>query len=358
MDNQNTTHTRNFISWFISANQLKEKVVSFGVLFLEILLLITHNTEGQSILIIQFLNLLFLVYFIFDLGNHFKLEFKIEKPEELDQLKPFEYDYHAFIKLQKRANEAIKQFNQFGGFLIFTAVLYVLLILSNLENAVYKNATNGEHFAQLQELISYFFNLVIHFVSYGGVIYVLKCFYVLYFPTFSKTSSQSSNLERVRFYWFFVIGLIVAEGIFAFPTNVDYRLATFYFEFICGMTNAFILILMFARFESRLLGINPFITLILYVYAILQTALPFVTKNILFMFDSGEVTSYLGKDDNLAFFITLILSISLFAKIIFYNIIVYLYQTKRLFYYFIITKLNYDRETEYWDEFNEKAQLD
>lgn len=354
---ENEKEVKNFFSWFLSSNQLQEKVISVGVLFLEILLLMNHSTESRSIFILESLNLVFLLYFIFDLKNHFKLEFKIDNLKNIKHLDLLIEDEHKLLKIQSRANDSIKQFSQFGGFLISTAFLYLFLIVFKLENIIYINATHGSYLIEFQEFIKYFFNFFLHFLSYIGVIYVLKCFYVLYFPTFEDEDNVDSNLnDKTKFYWFIALGILIIELILTFPVGEHYKVFGFYFEFICGIINSFVLILFFARFESRLLGINPFITLFLYIYAIVQTSLPLVSGNVF------DVSSLLNSNHengiDMTFLITLILSICLFAKIILYNIIVYLYQTKRLFYYFINTKLNYDKQEEYWREFNENSTLD
>lgn len=351
----------NFYKWLLSTNQLKEKIVSFAVLFFELLLLMTHNIQKLSIPLIQALNLIFLLYFIYDLKNHFKLEFKVKSAENETPLAAINNGHHDLIRLQERANRSIKQFRNVGGFLLSTAILYLLLIFSNLEKQYYLSFTDGKTFTRLQSLIEFIFNIAIHFLSYAGALYILKCFYVMQFPSFFKTNDFESKLEtNTSFFWFFIGGFLIAELFLTFPMGlgINYKLATFYFEFFCGIVNAIVMMMLFARFESRLLGINPFIILLLYVYAILQTSLPLITENnLLLPYSQNNNTGHNTENSNSAFLVTLILSICLLGKIIFYNIIVYLYQTKRLFYYFLITKLNFDKEDTNWGNFERHSEM-
>jgi len=343
---------KNFAEWLKSKNQASEKLISVGVLAVELLLVYFSSTQNFSIMITMVINLIFLVYFIYEFNNHYKHHFTTRDFTKLTEFNNHpDLNQFKFWKFEERANNSISQFRAFEGFLYSTAILYVVLILLKIEGYVYSHEGGFPNFQILQSVIRYGANLLIHLLSYAGAIFILKCFYVMYFPTFNDTEMQKS-LNTVKYFWFGLILIMAVEAIFTLPIKAlvpNFQLNSFYFELICSVVSAFALMLLFARFESRHLGIHPAVNFILYIYAILQVSLPFITENISNLFFTDN--NHIFVNSNYNFFVTIILIVCLIGKLVFYNIVVYLYQTKRLFYYFIKTAINYEKEDEYWLHF-------
>jgi hypothetical protein len=337
---------QNFFSWFLSGNEKREKLISFFVLFLEIILLTVHAIRENSFLICCTVNLIFLLYFLYDFSSHFNEEFLISDIDKVaDSLPQFkskrlrkpEVMIYAF-----RANESIKQLKSFKGFLISTIIIYLILILDYLK--IFSSASQPD-------LYSYIISLLINAVSYIGALYILKCFYVLYYPSFNN--QFQSTVHKIDTYWFVILVLIVFEALIEYPRNnvLDIRVA-FVFQFLCSTLSSFVLILLFARFENRLLGITPAILAILYIYAIIQTSLPIATGEINKMINDNILTDFFKS------FKSYLLLFALIGKLFLYNIFVYLYRTKRVFYYFLMIKAVYDAEKSNWKTFDNATVLD
>lgn len=347
---------KNFTEWLKSRNQASEKLISIGVLAVELLLVYFSSTQNFSILITLVVNLTFLIYFISEFNNHYKSDFATKDFNTLSEFNNnVDLNQFKFWKYEQRANKSIVQFRAFKGFLYSTALIYVILIFIKFEAYIFKPENTDPGISSLHIFLEYSTNLLIHFISYVGAIYILRCFYVMYFPTFSDQEIEKNN-KTVKRFWFGFSLIAAIESIFTLPIHPivhNFPLNTFYFELLCSVVNAIALMLLFARFESRLLGIHPAVTFILYIYAIFQVSLPFVTKNIsnLFFLNKDQVPINPGYE----FFVTIILIVCLVGKLVFFNIVVYLYQTKRLFYYFVKTAINFEKEDEYWLEFEKNT---
>jgi hypothetical protein len=347
---------KNFLEWLGSKSEAGEKTLSVLVLLIELLLVYFSSTENLSILITLVINFLFLCYFIFKFNRHYRRPFDTKN---FDKLKEFALVQNMneikFWKYEKRANKSVVQFRTFENFLYATAALYFVLIFGKIHHVFFTQMLDSDNFSQ--DWIKYWMNLIVHFFSYVGAVYIIRCFYIMYFPTF-RDKDIHKKLRIVEHFWFGIFLILSIESIMTLPIEKitpHFPLSSFYFEFICSVANAVAMMLLFARFESKILGIHPAVTLILYVYAIMQVALPFVTDNILNLFFESKIE--LNHRPNYEAFTTVILVICLIGKLVFFNIVVYLYKTKRLFYYFIKTAVSNETEEEYWEQFAENTEM-
>jgi hypothetical protein len=113
-------------------------------------------------------------------------------------------------------------------------------------------------------------------------------------------------------------------------------------EYICGIVNAVVFALLIARFESKILEIPPYILVILYSYAVLQTCLPFVS-NAGQIFGEGFSDSFSG----------VVLRLVLVGKVALAAMLLYVLTSGRIVYYFMFTKNLHEEEQEerHWENF-------
>ena len=116
-------------------------------------------------------------------------------------------------------------------------------------------------------------------------------------------------------------------------------------EFICGIINSVVFILFIARFENKILDIPPVILCILYVYAILQTCLPFVTGGTE-LIPGGHKVAETGE--YLEEFKSIVLTICLVGKVTLSAVLLYVLNTGRIFYYFITLRRLHEEEERNW----------
>lgn len=91
--------------------------------------------------------------------------------------------------------------------------------------------------------------------------------------------------------------------------------------------NSVIFILFVARFENRLLDIAPAALAALYLYAILQVCLPFVTQDFFKLINVSNV--------NLDRFTNFVLIVVLLGKVTLLAVLHYVLDSGRIFYYFL-----------------------
>lgn len=327
-----------FRGWLFSRHEIVEKTAGLVVLIVEMIsllreLYLQHGAAKpeDNVPITYVLNLLFLVFIFFYLKDDFAQRFSVdaENPRisKLLRLSHFSAKENRIRILEFQSNTFIGQLKNINYFLVFTACLYGVFILQKtlLTHHVYGTRT---------------FHLVTDILSYLGAWYLLRCFYVMYLPTIDEHGNDILNRKTLKYVF---IGLFLISFDAFTMGEPEGRLVS---EYVCGVINAVVFILLIARFENKILDIPPIILCLLYVYAILQTCLPVVTSEITAQSLPKELSAFLSS------FANIVLTLCLVGKIALASVLLYVLNTKRIFYYFMTLKLIHDEETKNWNEFS------
>lgn len=347
-----------FRSWLFSRQEIVEKTVGLFVLIVEVFFLLQEvYTIEKKLVITDIFNFLFLIFIYAYLRSDFAKRFTINNESEaakILRLLPVSTRKDQLSLLVFRANTFISQLKNINYFLLSTAVLYALLLsflgVSSLLKArqLQLEAQNLQLEAQHLELfvkpIKYGFHLLIDLFSYAGAFFLLRCFYVMYLPTTDKNGNDVLN-KKTNIY------ILVGIALMFLDVCIMHKwYGLFLSEFICGVINSVIFILLIARFQNKLLDIPPFVICILYIYAILQTCLPFVSG-----VTEDTFGAYITVTDDakkvLDTFGNAVLMICLVGKITLSVVLLYVLNTKRIFYYFLTLRRIHEEEEKNWGKF-------
>lgn len=349
-----------FNSWLFSRQEIFEKTAGLVVLVLEVL----HNLgllySVDEITFTHVLNLLFLLFIIFFLRKDFRKRFYIayDDPEVIKIMKLSHFtEEHRKAKIKEltfNANTFVAQLKNINYFFIATAALYVCFLLKSgffwlgkqpafIELFTSNNIIQVEDIKALKPATIIIFHIIFDIFSYIGAFYLLRCFYVMYLPTIDV---HGNDILKEQTFIYILIGIaLILFDIFVVVQNKN---GLFIAEFICGIINSVVFILLIARFENKLLDIPPTILSVLYVYAILQSCLLFVTGDIF----GDIIKGHKDFENFLSKFSSIILTICLVGKITFSAVILYVLNSGRLFYYFITQrKIHTDAERQ-WRQLN------
>ncbi|MFL6255566.1 MAG: hypothetical protein ACJ74T_11180 [Pyrinomonadaceae bacterium] len=344
-----------FKSWLFSKHEFAEKTAGLVVLTIEVISLLQELYAGEDghedrVPITYILNLLFLVFIFFYLRDDFARRFSVyaDNPlvARLLRLSYVQNKQDRVRVLVFQANTFISQLKNINYFILATAGLYAVFIA---QKALHRAGLDMIPLWQLGGSEQVYldnvqlFHFVIVLLSYVGAFYLLRCFFVMYLPTIDVYGNDILNKQTTK-YLFVIIALMSIDAY----TMSDAR-GRFISEFICGVFNSVIFILLIARFENKILDIPPIILCLLYVYAILQTCLPFVTEEIV-----GETFSPMITKEHPEFlnaFSNIVLTICLVGKVTLSAVLLYVLNTKRIFYYFMTLKLIHDEEKKNWSKF-------
>lgn len=371
------TKDRSFQSWLKGKHQLLEKTVGAVVLAVEIIALLTHIYSGMSkVVLTQVLNLFFLIFIYYYLKDDFAKRYSVdaEDPRVARILRfPEGADNKETIrKLDFYSNILVSQLKNINYFILSTAVLYILLLAQTV--LVGKSS----------EAVQYAFHFATDLISYAGAFFLLRCFYVMYLPTIE--GGKDVLREKTNIYILVGAFLMVFDVVITLKQQEN---GIFISEFICGVVNAVVFVLLIARFENKLLDIPPWVLCLLYVYAIIQTCLPFVTGNFLAkalgeqsqlkQLASGfgdlavafqdpsqkQLVQSLAKELDevlrgrvelkhfLEEFGSIVLTLCLIGKVALSAVLLYVLNSRRIFYYFMTLRKIHEEEEEHWGEFEE-----
>lgn len=349
---------KSFGSWLFSRQEIVEKTAGLVVLSIELVNLTKEIFQDERIvedksLLSHFLNLFFLLFIYYYLGKDFKKKYHVsasnsELAKSLRLNQGIDNE-KKICELVFNSNVFFRQLKNFNSFIITTACLYIVLLLKKAfigyqdYHIIGLSGINGK----------IYFHLLIEFGSYLGAFYLLRCFYVMYLPTVDENGNDILA-ERTFIYK----GLILVFMVFDFIV-VKYNQENGFFisEFVCGIVNSAIFILLISRFGNKILDIPPVILCILYVYAILQTCLPFVTGDIFGERILGSNAESIKQlKEFLIEFSSIVLTLCLIGKVTLVAVFLYAISTGRIFYYFMTLKIIHEEEEKNWKEFAPKIE--
>jgi hypothetical protein len=116
----------------------------------------------------------------------------------------------------------------------------------------------------------------------------------------------------------------------------------FFFKCIIGIVTGLIMCFVVGRFESLTFKTPTIVLLVLYLYSLIQCFLPIIDTS--FFVQNENLQAVHQSVTKTIFFLALL------GKVVLYVYIVGLYQTKRLFYYFIETQHEISGITSHWRE--------
>lgn len=335
MKHQTEDNAYSFESWLFSKHQIAEKTVGLVVLAVEAFNLVAEvfHMEGykNKAVITHFLNFCFLIIIWLFLRNDFKKKFSLDvnnpKLPEILSL-PDKIDEKGKIsELIFHSNVFLAQLGSFNYFLISTAILYAFLIFKT-------------QLGEMKELQENIFHYIFNLLSYIAAFFLLRCFYVMYLPTIDKNGNDKLN-RRTWWHLGVIFVLMCIDYFWVTSSEAHPEIGRFFSELICGIVTSIAFILLAARFQNKILDIPPVILSILYVYAILQICLPFVTGNDVLKLDSQIA-------DKFKF---IVLTLCLVGKVTLAAVFVYVLSTNRIFYYFMKFRLIHEKEKENWETF-------
>lgn len=365
---------KTFGAWLFSKQEWVEKTAGLIVLTIELISLTKEIFQDNELkdksLLSHFLNLFFLIFIYKFLRNDFKKKFHVaaSDKEVARALRLNESDNHEkkITELVFNSNTFFAQLKNFNSFIFTTAILYVVLLL--------KKAFEG-HANEIYLTISVkmYFHLILELFSYIGAFFLIRCFYVMYLPTVDEEGNDRLN-EHTKIY---KLLLIIFMAFDFFLVKFNHENGYFISEFICGLVNSTVFILLIGRFGNKILDIPPIILVILYIYAILQTCLPFVTGDIFGEKILNNVDSLYNHIHNLGNgtaenmmvqykksikelkeflneFSSIVLTLCLIGKVTFAAVILYIISTGRIFYYFMTLRIIHEQESENWKVFAPK----
>lgn len=337
------SHDHSFKDWLLSKHDWVEKTAGAAVLIVEILALLTEIYHGvPKTLLTRLLNLFFLLFIYVTLRDDFRKKFTVD-PSDKDVARVLrfsdqEQNIAEIRKLVDSSNDSVGQLRNINGFILCTALLYFVLALQYI--------LEKQHPFESHDLPRLVFHLLIDFLSYAGAFYLLRCFFVMYQKTIDD-EGKPILVKQTQIYIFLGIFLMTFDAVatFANPNN-----GVFVSEFMCGVVNAVVFILFVARFESKLLDIPTWMLCILYLYAILQTCLPLVTTGLLTEEMAPGLRTFLDE------FSSIVLSCCLVGKVALAAVLLYVINSKRLFYYFMSLRKIHNEEEEYWGTFDNLSE--
>lgn len=287
------------------------------------------------------MNLFFLVFIFFYLKADFAKRFSVNVDDpNVARILRFSRQSNKKEKISElvfNSNTLISQLKNINYFILITALLYVVLLTKSIISGLYDKGS------PVNENTIYLFHFATDLLSYAGAFYLLRCFFVMYLPT---VDPNGNDILKARTNIYILVGLFLM--VFDIAITLTNKNGIFISEFICGVVNAVVFILLIARFENKILDIPPWILCLLYVYAILQTCLPFVTENFL----TKEMLEA-NKDFKkfLESFSGIVLLLCLVGKVTFSAVLLYVLNSKRIFYYFMTLRKIHAEEEGHWVEF-------
>lgn len=123
----------------------------------------------------------------------------------------------------------------------------------------------------------------------------------------------------------------------------------FFFQFLVGIVTALVMCFFVGRFESLTFDTPIWVLLILYFYAVIQGFLPLLEPE--FFLQNEYLHSVSGV------IIKSVLFIALLGKLVLYIFIQDVYETKRLFYYFVETREEKESIKEHWEMSNRNINI-
>jgi hypothetical protein len=337
-----------FTSWLLDKHNLLEKTAGAVILALEILDLVAKIFQKlPEVPTTQILNFVFLIFVYIQLGKEFRKRFTLKDDDPKKVARILRIWRYKDVRQQKKINELVRssniligQLRNVNNFILATAALYAIFLIKFL---VGDKNNNTNHI----------FHLLFDLTSYVGAFYLLRAFFVMYLPTLEKGRDVLS--KKTNPYIWIGVGLMVLDVCLTFYANEPSNnyaselshnplKGVFIAEFICGVVNAVIFVLLIARFENKILDIPPYLLVMLYSYAVLQTCLPFVTsEGMLFDPNFSE-----------ALRIT-VFKLVLVGKVALSAMLLYVLSSGRIVYYFMALKNIHDEEDEEknWKNFRE-----
>ena len=346
-----------FQSWLLDKHQRIERTAGVVILFIEMLDIVIHKIfhNAPDIPTTQVLNLGFLIVVYIKLEKEFGKRYTLadkNDPQKVARILRIwrfsdEHQRERIDRLVRSSNKLIGQLHNINYFVLATAGLYSLFLIK-------KMLVPGE------EDPHHIFHLLFDLISYLGAFFLLRCFYVMYLPTIKK---ERDNLgEQTNFYLWIILGLMVIDFCFTryvhepsivcsvdsagkcLVTHGTLYTGVFIAEFLCGVINAVVFVLLVSRFQNKILDIPPYILFILYAYAVLQTCLPFVTN-------TGLVISKEFSEG----FSSIVFRLVLIGKLALAAMLLYVLDSGRIVYYFMFLKNLHDEETEqkHWGKFKD-----
>jgi hypothetical protein len=319
-----------FNTWLLDKHNMVEKSAGAVVLVVEFFTIAGHIFhKTPEIPLTQILNFAFLVFVFVKLNEGFSHRFTVDprNKKAVNVLGLWRYsDKHIEQKMSelvRRSNQLLGQLRNVNYFILATAVLYLLLLLK-----LFLEGENDKF---------HIFHLLIDLTSYVGAFYLLRCFFVMYLPTIERGRDVLS--KKTNPYIWVGVALMILDICLTKYMPVT---GVFVAEFICGIVNAVVFVLFIARFENKVLDIPPYILVMLYAYAVLQTCLPFVTNTgLIFGSDFSEAFS------------SIVFKLVLIGKVALAAVLFYVLTSRRIFYYFMALRTFYDQDEEerHWEEF-------
>lgn len=338
----NESNEVTFNSWLLDKHHKLEKTAGAVVLVIEMLDIVIHQIfqNAPDIPVTQFLNLGFLIVV------YLKLEMEFGKRYTLDDKAPpkvarilrlwrysGEHQQERIDELVRSSNKLIGQLRNINYFILATAGLYVLFLV--------KLAVEGKNDKY------HVFHLLFDLISYVGAFYLLRCFFVMYQTTVEngrEVLNTKTNPYILVGVGLMVIDFCLTRYVHQPSGETELYVGVFIAEFICGVVNAVVFVLLIARFENKILDIPPYVLVMLYAYAVLQTCLPFVTN-------TGLVISSEFSEG----FSSVVFRLVLVGKIALAAMLLYVLSSGRIVYYFMILKNLHEEENEekHWGKFKD-----
>lgn len=344
-----------FKSWLLDKHQRVEQTAGLVILFIEMLDIVIHKIfhNAPDIPTTQLLNLGFLVVVYIKLEKEFGKRYTLSDKNEPQRVARIlriwrfsdERQRQIIDKLVRSSNKLIGQLHNINYFILATAGLYFLFLVKTM---LVKGDDDPYHV----------FHFLFDLISYAGAFFLLRCFYVMYLPTIKK--DRDALAEQTNFYGWIILGLMVIDfsltryvhepslacsvttaGDCSVTQGTLYT-GVFIAEFLCGVINAVVFVLLVSRFQNKILDIPPYILFILYSYAVLQTCLPFVTN-------TGLVISKEFSEG----FSSIVFRLVLIGKLALAAMLLYVLDSGRIVYYFMFLKNLHDEENEqkHWGKF-------
>lgn len=352
-----------FNSWLLDKHHKLEKTAGAVVLVIEIMDIVIHQIfkDTPDIPLTQFLNLGFLIIIYIKLEREFGKGYTLKDKDHQKVARILRLWRYSGKHQQERIEELVRSSNKLLGqlrninyFILATAALYSLLLVKSF---AFKEGNNDPY---------HVFHLLIDLTSYVGAFYLLRCFFVMYLPTVEKC--QDVLNRNTNPYILIGVGLMVIDFCFTryfqgHSGEVILPMGVFIAEFICGLVNAVVFVLLIARFENKILDIPPYVLVILYAYAVLQTCLPFVTNTGLII--PKEISGAVGELPTAAIAVLRILKefseglssivfrLVLVGKVALAAVFLYVLSSGRIIYYFMVLKNLHEEENEekHWGKF-------
>jgi hypothetical protein len=342
-----------FGDWFFSKKEILEKTVGSIILILEIINTFSEAFHIEGELLTHVLNLFFLVFIFIVFKRELKKRFSLED---------YNHDTEKILRIDKalkkeeklndliyKSNIFVSQLRNINYFVLCETALYLFLLIQMYLTHIYHDERQHQTLIALLRLpendfqtfcveLKRAFHMVIDGTSYLGAFFLLRCFFVMYLPTVDSEGKDILN-QKTNVYFGILIALMFFD-LFMMPSHHGF----FITEFTCGIINAVVFILFIARFENKILDIPPFILCILYLYAVMQTCLPFVTGNLM----HGEA---LAGDEFRQFsekLTGIVLTFCLVGKVTLSAVLLYVFSSRRIFYYFITIHLLHEEEEFNW----------